>query len=158
MGQTAIRNKVPLFDLYSMIVDAGKLSTTRIASLVDGHETNCRQRQVRGCTHLIFSRTFMSASTRFQTATISSLCRTLIVHPQISGHSSPSSSSLTFPSASTLRRPLPHSSNMSPTTPQTRSSHTRSATPFLSRIIHFPPARLRGSSHTGRRTPAWNKR
>ena len=38
----ATSNKVPLFDLYSIIVDAGKLRTKRIVSLTDGHKTDRR--------------------------------------------------------------------------------------------------------------------
>lgn len=142
---------------------------------------NCAWRQVENCangvpaqisiqlpqthgamqnTHLICSRTFISSSKRFHTEIISSLCLTLIVQPQISGQSPPSTSPspVEFPSRSALDLPRPHSSKRSPTTPHIRSSHIRSATPFRRRMIHLPPVRFRGSSHTGRRMPAWNKR
>lgn len=41
--QQHVRNKIPLFDLYSIIVDGGKLRTTRMVSLTDGGMTSCRR-------------------------------------------------------------------------------------------------------------------
>jgi len=132
-----------LLDLYSMIVDGGKWRTLRIVSR-------------------IFSLNFMSPSPLFQTLKISSLCLTLSVAPQILGHSPafspPSLSQSCTPLPSSCSRPVVHSSNWSPMMPRTRSSQIRSETPFLRRIIHFPPERLSGSSQTGLRTPEWKRR
>lgn len=126
-----------LFDLYSMIVDWGRFKTLRRVSL-------------------IFSLTLTSPSTLFHKLTISSLCLTLIVHPQISGHSARFASSGSRPPFGSAGPR--HPSNWSPITARTRSSQIRSATPFFSLIIHFPPERLSGSSHTGRRMPEWKRR
>jgi len=135
-----------LLDLYSIMVDCGRFSTFRRVSR-------------------ICSLSFASPSTLFQMVTTSSLCLTLIVHPQICGHSvmlsEPSSdlpldAILDFELSSVLL--LRQSSNWSPIMAKTRSSHKRSAIPFFNRMIHFPPERFNGSSHTGRRMPVWNRR
>lgn len=148
---------LPLLDLYSIIVDAGKLSTFRKVSLI---RTLVSASDLCNAisTHLILSLTFASPSTRFHRLTMSSLCRTLIVHPQISGHSVPVSlASSQFPSCR-FSLPERHSSNWSPIIAITRSSQILSAMPFRRRMIHFPPVMFKGSSHTGRRMPVWNKR
>jgi len=134
--------KESLLDLYCMTVSGGRFRTFRIVSL-------------------ILSFTFVSPSTLFQRLIISSLCLTLIVHPHISGHSpdpDPEPSSLQLPSFSCCESPVLHSSNWSPKIAKTRSSQIRSETPFLRRMIHLPPERLRGSSQTGLRTPEWKSK
>lgn len=139
-----------------MIVDAGRLRTLRSVSLSSNINSGDHKFDA---THLIFSLTLASASSRFHKLTISSLCLTLIVQPQISGHSvlllSLLSSQFPIPSFSSVFR---HSSNWSPIIASTRSSQIRSATPFLRRMIHLPPVMLSGSSHTGRRIPVWKSR
>lgn len=142
-----------------MIVEGERLSTFRIVSLPNQSQCRDHRSTIRRRRDLILSLTLISPSTLFHKLTMSSLCRTLIVHPHISGQSLPSrgSSQLagTDESVSSGRR---HPSNWSPIIASTRSSHTRSATPFLRRIIHFPPVMLRGSSQTGRRMPELNRR
>ena len=114
------------------------------------------EKKITEITHLILSFVLASPSILFHTVMISSLCLTLIVHPQISGHS-------LFGSALSLEDrddslPSATSSNWSPTIARTRSSHSLSATPFFRRMIHFPPPMFKGSSQTGRRMPEWKRR
>ncbi len=153
---------IPLLDLYSMTVVRGRFRTLRIVSLQQTHTVSSRVACLRHSgweTHLIFSFDFGLESCRFHREMMSSFCRTLIVHPQISGNSPggmPSELATAFGPPAPPESTTP--SNWSPITARTRSSQRRSATPLRRRMIHLPPERFSGASQTGRRTPEWKRR